>query len=794
MIWGEGIWNSAIKLLLMIRAKAISKYIPTFSGLSILLLFLSSCNTKKYLDVGDAFLSKNKIQISGDFPDKNALKDDLESLFKQRPTSYQKRWFYYKTKGRLQRRFGEQPTIWSNDLSDRTAQSMLYMLQNKSYYKAKVTFDKKIKNHKVQVSYSITLNKPYVIDSIFFLSKDENIQKIMNGVKDESFFKVGTPVEAATYRKEVGRLTRVIRDFGYANFNGNYFAPLDADTTSNKAIVRMVALTPNDSPLHQKYHIGKIKVLANYSTDNIGVQNVDTSFQEILFSAPFGIFPIQIRTLRNCIAIQPQREFRQSNIDATYRKFENLGAFRLINIKTEFSQQNKQEVDVLITLVQYDKRSFTSNFELNTTQGGTIGLGTNVGISASVNLRNNNVFGKAEKSNTSLEFGVQGLFDSDNSTNFYETSLQQDFAIPKFNDPLLFWKTLNNIKLFKTKNNRSGQFKILSDVDYINLKERASTKFTGGFKYILSQPIQYLQINANFGYGIPLSPTSLLSINQLSLEFLSPLKLAPPISDNEFLKRLFGQQFVTSVFFKDFNFSSKFISSRSTGWSRKFRFRFEQSGLEIFAVNKLYDVVSNTNSAFIFFNSDYSRFFRSELDLAMGRNLGRNHSIHLHTNIGGALPYGYKNTVVPYVKQYFVGGPTSMRGWQPRELGPGGREIPASGSTYYSTGDIKMEMNAEYRFGIWWIFKSALFLDAGNVWALYKNASNDNGNLRGDFYKQIAIAAGTGLRIDFDYSVIRIDLAYRLRYPYPDATGSYWNFKSPTFKKWNLTFGLDYPF
>ncbi len=792
MIWGKGLQNSPMKLPFGFSSCGRSGSFSFQTIILVMVVLLSGCNTKKYLDVGEAFLTKNKIQIRGDYPDKSALRDELEALCKQRPTTYQKRWFYYKTSGRIQRRFGEKPAIWNNESSVKTAQSMLYLVQNKSYYQSRVTFEKKISRQKAQVNYTVNLGKSYLVDSIFFLSTDEEIRKIMLSVQEESFFKRGAPVEAKTYSNEVSRLTRIIRDFGYAGFNANYFAPLDADTANFRTIIRMVALPPNDRPTHIKYQIGKIKVLSGLATEESEIRNIDTLFNNVLFTAPGGLFPIQLPTLRNCIVIVPGREFRQTNLDATYRKFENLGAFRLINIKTEISQRNKQEVDVLITLVPYDKRSFTSSFELNSTQGATFGFGT-VGISASVNLKNNNVFGKGEKSGTNVEFGVQGLF-SKGGNKFYESSLQQDFAFPKFYDPLFFWNGLNRITLYHTNKNRSGKVKILSDVDYLNIKERASTRFNGGFKYILSQPIQYVQINANFGYGIPLSGTSMLGIDQWSLEFLSPLKVAPPISENEFLKRLFGQQFVTSFIFKDISFGSKFIPAGSIGWSRKFRFRFEQSGLEIFAINKLTDAIQLRSAPFRLFDSDYSRFLRSEFDYATGRHLGRNHSIHFHTNIAAAIPYGYQNTVVPYVKQYFVGGPTSMRGWQPRELGPGGSQNTALVNSYYSTGDLKMEMNAEYRFGIWWIFKSAFFVDAGNVWSLYKNSGNDNSNFSANFYKQIAVAAGTGLRIDFDYSVIRVDLAYRLRYPYVDAEGSYWNFNSPTFRRWNLTFGLDYPF
>jgi hypothetical protein len=629
-----------------------------------------------------------------------------------------------------------------------------------------------------------------------FLSEDIEIKKIMNEVNNETFLKRGAPVDVSLYRQEVARLTNIIRNFGYANFYSNYFAPLEGDTSNFKTNIKMTALKFNETSVHQKYTIGKILVLANYKPDAEIQQKLDTVVLDgVHYVAPNGVFPIKMSLLQNCIKVIPQNIFRQENLDYTYQKFENLNAFRLINIKTEFSNIKKQEVNIIITLVPYGKRSLTSNFELNSTQGGTQSLGNNVGLTASVSLRNNNVFGGAEKSNTNVEFSVQGLLGN-NQNIFYETSLLQDFSVPKFYDPLHFWKGLNKVVLLKKGTALSPRnIKLLSDADYLNLQDKASSKFTGGFKFIQSIPIDYLQINANFGYGVLLSKNKSLNINQLSLEFLNPIKLAPPISDNNFLKRLFGRQLVTSIFFKDLSLLSKYLPKSTSGWTRKFRFNLEQSGLEIFAINKIFDASYKRIKVIQFGDLDYSRFVRSEIDWAAGRKFGLDQSIHFHVNLGAALPYGYKNTIVPYVKQYFVGGPTSMRGWQPRELGPGGwKNNSTDVVSYYATGDFKAEANAEVRFGIWWIFKSAFFLDVGNVWSFYRNSDYPEGNLTSDFYKQLAVTAGTGLRIDFDYSVIRIDLGYRLRYPYQDSKLNYWNFGSSEFKKWNLTFGLGYPF
>ena len=154
---------------------------------------------------------------------------------------------------------------------------------------------------------------------------------------------------------------------------------------------------------------------------------------------------------------------------------------------------------------------------------------------------------------------------------------------------------------------------------------------------------------------------------------------------------------------------------------------------------------------------------------------------------------------MPYVKQFYAGGPNSIRAWAPRGLGPGSFEDTLSldrsfNTRLYQSGDVRLEANLEYRFNIFWVVNGAFFLDAGNIWTFRRDTARCGSQflLRGrqysctdnmgekvaytnePFYKQIAVGGGFGLRLDFSYFILRLDMAAKLRHaaPMPSSNGT----------------------
>ena len=133
---------------------------------------------------------------------------------------------------------------------------------------------------------------------------------------------------------------------------------------------------------------------------------------------------------------------------------------------------------------------------------------------------------------------------------------------------------------------------------------------------------------------------------------------------------------------------------------------------------------------------------------------------------------------MPFIKQFYVGGPQSIRGWNVREPGPGGSNYSTSGlstNSFFSTGDIKFETNLEYRYDIFLWLKGAFFMDVGNVWILptATDAPRD-AKFSKRFLDQLNVGTGTGLRLDMSYFVIRFDLGFKLRNAFKNENNKNW--------------------
>ena len=778
--------------------KLILRKNDTYYILFFAFVLLTSCNTTKFLAIDKAFLIKNELNIKDRVPSKLQLHDELVTLFKQKPTPRIRRWIYYTSTGRFQKRFGENPTLFDASISNKTAESIKFLLQSKGYYDADVRYYKTIKRQHAKVKYDVILNKPYTINELSYKCADENILKIVESVKDETVLKKGALVDVNLYNSELNRLTKVIRNFGYANFYANYFTPLEGDTTNHKTNILLEILAPEDTAFHRKYKIRNIQVFTEYAAV-MPTTRKDSTMDGVRFTTPSGEFTFKLNQLLACIPIRKGEIFRQENLELMYNRFEQLKAFRIINIKPVFPQGIKNEVDLVITLAQNGKYILDYSFELNNTINTISGSRSNaLGFATSFTFKNNNVFKGGEKYVANIEGGIQGLLQNNNQI-FGDFKIRNEYYIPQSVDIYGFWKTLNKINFGKKNGKIDSKYrKLVQDDFYEAIKSSAQTKFSASYNFIQARDLRYQTVNLNYGYVVTPNAFRKIDFNHTSVEWLRPLFLGPAILSQPFQKKRFNEQFVTSLIFKNLSFTKYGNSiARNSNWSA--RSSFEQSGLEIFGANILYNTVAIKDSAFKIFGSDYTRYLKGEFDFTYGKKINNNHSVHFRFNGGIAAPYGF-NTVVPFVKQFFVGGPTSIRAWRTRELGPGGfrPESPTNNLLFYQTGDIKTEFNAEYRFGIYWIFKGAFFIDAGNVWLLKKDPTLQDAEFGKQFYKQIAIGSGFGLRIDFDYSVIRFDFAYRVRNPYLNTEyNDYWNvhkISSLRSRELNWSIALAYPF
>ena len=184
----------------------------------------------------------------------------------------------------------------------------------------------------------------------------------------------------------------------------------------------------------------------------------------------------------------------------------------------------------------------------------------------------------------------------------------------------------------------------------------------------------------------------------------------------------------------------------------------ETSGNVLYGITNLADGKRNSDGQYTFCGIAYAQYVKGDFDFSRSLRIDKNNSLAIHAAVGIAYPYGNSN-VLPFEKRYFSGGANSVRGWSVRSLGPGSYSGTDRGINFINqSGDIKLDLNLEYRAFLLWKLNGAFFIDAGNIWTIRDSTDQPGGAFRFDeFYKQIAVSYGIGLRMNLDIFIIRFD-------------------------------------
>jgi hypothetical protein len=401
----------------------------------------------------------------------------------------------------------------------------------------------------------------------------------------------------------------------------------------------------------------------------------------------------------------------------------------------------------------------------------------------------------AEHLQSSVSYNIE--FDIANPRLVFsqEFKFQNELSFPRFFDYFGLWKLGNRVHLgkkhlvpknFYERMRSDGEARLSMNYNYLNV--------TDFYAYHLS--------NVSFGYRVRSHPEHQYSWDHVGLDILRP-KFDSLLAPGEFLKRSFGNQLFTGLLLRSFNYT---YATRPNRFGERWNYRFnsELSGLEVLAANSVWPLFSGQKEPVWRVGTlDFAKFLRLDQEAVYTRNFTQDVVGSIRIGAGLAVPFG-DTRVVPFVKQFFVGGPSSLRAWRIRELGPGAyvprdpdtdEPRPSNVQPFYPAADFRFEFGGELRFPLILWLKGAVFVDGGNIWTLQFDESRPGSQLRWDSYKNIAIGTGLGLRMDLDYFVLRIDFGVPLRRPYANANGKgYWVRDFFTKMKFNPNLAVGYPF
>lgn len=736
----------------------------------------------------------------------------------------------------LRNTIGQEPTIYNDSISRRSATAMQDYMRYKGYFNARAYHEAdRRRKRRVNLIYHVEAGRRYLIDSVVFTSPDPGVDSLLQASRPESELRAGEPLNLENLDLEKNRISRYLRNNGYAFFSGAYIDQLEIDTSRREgyADVFFNILPPQAGKSYEQYRVGGIRVLTDYDPLNLSQKKfgLDTLIDGVQFLSDQEEFQMRPGILRQNIYLRPGESHSRDDLEKTNLALNGLGVYRFVRITQQVDSTNDNVIDYLIQLSPGKQMSVGVDFDVNyTNRNGSAGVGNLIGLSLEPNFQNRNLLGGGELLSTSVRAGVEVNPRPNNNNPFFNTvdlAAEMSLNLPRFRD-FSFYSFLNRLPA-----PWRGNF--IGDKTLANLREKASTRYSIGYEYLLiRQLFSYTIFNARLGYDYRKSATTNYRINHLTIDVLDPTiepQFARVLEDNQRLRRSFGQQFFFSILFRSLEYNRAGRPDRR-GRSINFNGNVEVAGAEIFGINKLVNIFSeNPSTLQPRSGAEFAKYVRLQSSLRYNKAYSPQSSFSARFVAEIGQPFGAgAEGELPYVKQFFAGGANSMRGWAPRGLGPGGYVDPLSlvdssnvntNLFLFQTGDLRLEFNAEYRFPLFSFFRGAFFLDAGNVWTLEADPDRPGAKFRfreeqlptvlaQPFYRQIAVNAGFGLRIDLSYFIFRLDFAVPLRYNYPDSNldddvatrenirygeRAYWT----TFRSFELSdirpqLGLGYPF
>ena len=768
-------------------------------GVLILYLALSiliySCNPTKYVPEGQSLLDNNYITVSKD----HIKKSELIPYIKQKPNKRifgarfhlglynlsninKEKW----PNGWL-RSIGEEPVIYDSVETGISRQNIQSYIESKGYLDSKVTDSVRTEKKKSEVYYDVRLKKPYTIRNLFFEIEDTTLRKYFNFDSVNCLIERGKAYDEDILQAERTRIERFIRDRGFYNFSGDYVSFRVDSTIGNRQvnisynIRKFTRIDKYSRPARAPfsiYTISKVFIYTNFVPREIleGGQAYLNSFDTVEYKGYYFITrnkkpQVKYDVIIQSLYLKPGSIYSFTNAEQSQTHLMTLKEYRLVNIffnETDSAATNpdmRSRLNCFIQLTLLGQQSFNIELEGTNTAG-------NLGGALNLVYTHRNLFHGAEQFSIKLKGAFEAMTQFSTSiASTREYGFETSLRLPKFLLPVL--KKEEFIKKY------SPTTSILAAYNYQNM------------------PLYTRTIaNATFGYTWEGKNYRTHIVNPVQLNLVKLLSI-----DSTFLKTILASSYLAysyrNVMILGGNYSFIFNNQKLQKVTRDYwfiRVNAEASGNFLSAISSLAGVAQKAGSYNIF-GQPFAQYIRSDIDLRYNVVLNDASSVVYRGFFGIGIPYG-NSRAIPFEKQYFGGGANDIRAWQVRSLGPGSYKSNATGFIN-ETADIKLEGNAEYRFKLFWIMEGALFLDAGNIWAIKEDPSRPGAKFDiGRFYQDIAVGTGTGLRFDFKFVTGRVDLGMKLRDP-SITDASKWIFLSQhyTFKNdFAIVFGIGYPF
>lgn len=706
----------------------------------------------------------------------------------------------------LMRKLGEPPVIYDSAKTAKTLEQIEIYLAGKGFFRGRATAATKVQDHKLTLTYTVTEGPESVLavlaDSIAdpvvaaLVRADRETRRSRetpkNRAEEGRLLREGARYDADLLGQERTRLDALLKNNGYYEFQPQYISFLADTTKPTQVRLTTIIANPTDAAHHPVYRIRRVRVVADADRTRFGLRRDTIEFGNVQYLA----YKHRIRpaALDRKLGLRAGDLYSPDAANLTQRQLTDLDLFRFVSVNfrkapvpTDSTQRDslgggvpQRELNALVALTP--QKRF-----LETTELGLTVFQTLPGPFGSERFRYRNVFKGGEVLDLGLRAGLEGQFPfvgGNNSPPILSAQLGANVGLtfprvlagpPGFDRRMAKYNPRTRLTIAYTYTRRD---------EY----QRANLELTYDYIWQRSPELQYV-----------ITPFDLSYIDAtLNSEFRKVLNDYNAVGFP--LIRSFQDQVVPSINFQRIYNSNDFAQTRDAKYSRVFLevggltnllFNYERALLEVTKPDTL-PVFAFAKVAIDlrrYWKIGPQRFIVGRFNGGVARSLqsANNGGLNILTNNIGVLPYD---------KYFFAGGPSSVRAWRPRRLGPGSYHQPPTNGreeALEQPGELLLESNLEYRAPIYGFLKGALFVDAGNIWTISKDARGA-GEAKFDpktFWKEIALGTGAGLRFDFSFLVLRLDAAVRVYDPTVPSGES--RYVLPKFRRaFNL--GIGYPF
>lgn len=755
------------------------------------LLLLSGCSVSKFIPDGQYLL--DEVHVRSD--NKEIKSSEMYSYVRQKPNS---KWFslvklpmyIYCASGKdstkwinkLLRKMGDAPRIYDPSVAEETRMQILSAVQNKGYLGAEVVLEEKLKKNKIDAYYRISTGNPYMISSINYNIEDYVIRDLLMNDSIHSNLVEGMRFNVNVLEEERNRITQYLLNRGFYRFNKDYIT-FQADTVNGTYRIDLtmnIALNEqndgNNNSLHRQYKVRKVNYLMdidnlatvrnNPETDTVEYNQLSIIYNDRLFLRP-GVIASHNR-------IEPGKLYSNRDVMATYSSLARLGILKYSNIRfVEHFENDSSYLDAYVSLSKNKNKTLAFQIE------GTNSAG-DLGAAASVTYTHRNLFKGSETFNIKARGAYEAVTGLEGyaNNNYTEYGIETSLEFPEFMFPFLksdFKKSVN------AKSQVSAKYNWQIRPEFERTLASAAWSYRWNSKKRASHRLDVLDINYIY---MPYRSNTFI-------EYLNYMDEINPL-----LRYSYEDLFIVRLGYT-YTYNSAGVSTQQTAKKSSYsiRFNIEESGNLIYGLSKLIHNKPLDGESYRVGNISFAQYVKLDFDFAKNIMIDDRNALVFHIGTGVAVPYGNSKSL-PFEKLYFSGGANSVRGWSVRSLGPGGYR-GASGSLDYvnHTGDIKLDMNVEYRTHLFWKLNGAAFIDAGNVWTLKDRYSDSTGQFSFKrFYKEIAVSYGLGIRFDLDFLILRFDGGMKAINPMETGVDRYPLIKPDFSRDFAFHFAVGYPF